>query len=396
MTEKFRVLVAGGGVAALESMLALRALAEERVTIDLVAPEPRFWYRPLSVLEPFRRRRVQGLDLAEVAGRCNACFTLDAVESVRVDDRTARLRGGADLEYDALLVATGARPLAAVPGAFTFRGPADSEGFQGLLAQLEAGSVRRLVFAIPGGVAWPLPAYELALLTASWLRARNVAGVEVALVTPEESALRIFGLTASSAVAELLERAGIELRTSTYPLSADGGRLALLPGGEIPADVVVALPRLEGAPPAGIPHDDGGFVATDGQGRISGIEDVFAAGDVTAFPVKQGGLAAQQADAVAEAIAASAGAELTPQPFRPVLRGLLLTGTARRFLRSELATGQSVADSEALWWPPAKIVGRYLAPFLADYAGVVLSPPADAVPVELDLLSAESGLLPVG
>jgi hypothetical protein len=56
--------------------------------------------------------------------------------------------------------------------------------------------------------------------------------------------------------------------------------------------------------------------------------------------VKQGGLATQQADAVAEAIAARAGAAVTPQPFRPILRGMLLTGESPRYLRTELgATG---------------------------------------------------------
>ncbi len=37
-----RVLIAGGGVAALEATLALRTLAEERVAITLVAPESDF------------------------------------------------------------------------------------------------------------------------------------------------------------------------------------------------------------------------------------------------------------------------------------------------------------------------------------------------------------------
>src|SRR5262249_5119732 len=94
-------------------------------------------------------------------------------------------------------------------------------------------------------------------------------------------------------------------------------------------------------------------------------------GDMTTFPVKQGGIAAQQADVVAAAIAARAGADVVPEPFDPVLRGLLLTGGAPAFLRAELHGGRadtsSVAD-EALWWPPGKIAARYLAPFLASHA----------------------------
>jgi CBS domain-containing protein len=95
-------------------------------------------------------------------------------------------------------------------------------------------------------------------------------------------------------------------------------------------------------------------------------------------------------------IAASTGADLTPQPFRPVLRGLLLTGRRPRYLRHELAGGAgdaSVASPEPLWWPPAKIVGHYLAPFLGAFAGVESAPEApdapDAVPVEVELDAAK-------
>jgi CBS domain-containing protein len=96
---------------------------------------------------------------------------------------------------------------------------------------------------------------------------------------------------------------------------------------------------------------------------------VYAAGDITTFHVKQGGIAAQQAEAAAEAIAAAAGATLVPRPFRPVLRGLLLTGDGPRYLYGERSGGVGQASTEPLWWPPAKIVGRYLAPFLAERVG---------------------------
>ena len=94
---------------------------------------------------------------------------------------------------------------------------------------------------------------------------------------------------------------------------------------------------------------------------------MWAAGDATAFPIKQGGLAAQQAVAAAQAIAAVAGADVTPEPFRPVLRGVLLTGRGRHWIRRDLggADDAGMAERHALWWPPTKIAGRYLAPYLA-------------------------------
>ena len=105
-----------------------------------------------------------------------------------------------------------------------------------------------------------------------------------------------------------------------------------------------------------------GFIGTDAHGRVAGLEGVFAAGDATSFPVKQGGLAAQQADAVAETIAASVGVDIDPQPFRPILRGVLLTGGPPRYLQADIS-GRSGDDStisgEALWWPPDKLAGGH-------------------------------------
>ena len=128
-----------------------------------------------------------------------------------------------------------------------------------------------------------------------------------------------------------------------------------------------------------MPDAGRGFVRTDQHGRVEGREHVYAAGDITTFPLKQGGIATQQADAAAASIAALAGAPIQPRPFRPVLRGLLLTGLSPRFLSASLLDDTSEVDTEALWWPPAKIVGRYLAPFLAEHMGISTAPPPDAL-----------------
>jgi sulfide:quinone oxidoreductase len=123
---------------------------------------------------------------------------------------------------------------------------------------------------------------------------------------------------------------------------------------------------------------------------VRGIEGVFAAGDATAFPIKQGGVAAQQADAVAEAIAYAAGADISPQPFRPILRGTLLTGTVARYLRADIsgtAGDNSMISTEALWWPPNKLCGRYLAPYLSqlDDGADVMPQDEGAIPVDVRL-----------
>ena len=83
-----------------------------------------------------------------------------------------------------------------------------------------------------------------------------------------------------------------------------------------PGRRVIALPSAAHAG-AGLPGDERGFVPVDEHGRVPGLDGVWAAGDCVAYPIKQGGIAAQQADAAADSIAARAGAPVDPQPFRP-------------------------------------------------------------------------------
>ena len=386
----YRVVIAGGGVAALEAALALRELAEERVRLELLAPEPDFWYRPLAVAEPFGVGQPARLALVDFARECEAQVTLGALAAVRSDDHVAVSHAGAELCYDALLIACGAAPRTAVPGAFTFRGPADVPAFARLLETL-GRDVRSLAFAIPVQSTWTLPAYELELLTASHLQSQHVRTVELQLVTPEEHPLGLFGSAASEEIARLLADRGIVLLTRAEAVAFSAGRLELASGDSVQTDAVVALPRLEGIRIDGVPHDSDGFVDADRFGRVSELVDVYAAGDVTSFPIKQGGLAAQQAEAASETIAAAAGARVEPVPFDPVLRGLLLTGGIPRYLRAELVQpGRSEMDALSLWWPPSKIAGKYLAPFLAARHGDLLSAPPGVRAMHIEVgLAAE-------
>jgi sulfide:quinone oxidoreductase len=216
--------------------------------------------------------------------------------------------------------------------------------------------------------------YELALLTAVHL-ADAGADVELTVATPEQRPLQLFGPAASQSVAEQLEAHGIRLWTDTIPSRVEEGFLQFVGTGHIEVDRVVALPRIEGPRLPGVPHDSNGFVPTDAHARVRGVHDVYAAGDLTDFPLKQGGLAAQEADAAAEAIAAAAGANIVPRPFAPVLRGLMLTGLTPRYMETELGSLDSQLDTEPLWWPPAKIAGRYLGPFLAHHLHLAQTAP---------------------
>ena len=371
-SDKLHVLVAGGGVAALEAMVALRKLAGDLVDVELVSPDPDFFYRPLSVAEPFGLGDVLRFDLPALARGCGARHSLGSLVAVHADDRRIWTSRNASFAYDVLLIAIGARPREALPGALTFRGESDVRLVTGLLSDLDRRLVKRVVFALPGGVTWPLPLYELALLTADHLAREGNTEANLTFATPESAPLGLLGSEASDAVAGLLAERGIDLVTDVYPDAFVHGRLRAVPAPSIPADVVVSLPRLRGVPLAGVPQDEEHFVRVDELSRVPGLEDVYAAGDITTFPVKQGGLAAQQADVAAGVIAAAAGADVTPEPFEPVLRGLVLSSSPL-FLRTKLGGGHgevSSADTEALWWPAAKIAARYLSPYLAERAGL--------------------------
>jgi sulfide:quinone oxidoreductase len=389
---RVRVLIAGGGVAALEALLALRALAGDRVAISLMSPEPELVYRPVTVAEAFGRAEAGTYQLADILADQHVSHIVDSL--VRVDPvrHAAMTASNATIPYDALLVATGARTANPLPGALMFGGRAEVPQLRTMLGELVDGTAASVAFTLAREQTWALPLYELALMTASHLRDHG-SDARVMIVTPEDEPLGLFGPPASAAVREMLSAVGIGLRCLALPAGVTHRQLLLAGGGGVPADRVVTLPALEGLRLAGLPADDHGFIPVDAHGRVAGAPDVYAAGDVTTFPFKQGGVAAQEADAAAEAIAQRAGASLEPAAFRPVLRGLLMTAGAPLYLRCEphrLARQATVAidvpspsrsgpaapsaSDQPLWWPPVKVAGRYLAPYLST-ARPVLGPP---------------------
>ena len=364
-----RVVIAGGGVAAIEGMLALRDLAGDRVDITLVAPEEQFTYRPLSVGEPFALGRTLHLPLRTIARDVGAELREDALASVDAAAQSVTLAGGDTLSYDALLVAVGASRIPALPHARTFRGQEDTESVHGLIQDVEGGYSKRIVFVVPAGVAWSLPIYELALMTAQRAWETSMSDVAITVVTPEERPLGVFGPSASDELARMLDEAGITVETSQRAEVPSTGTVVLHPQNRVlEADRIVALPVAVPIRIDGLPRDRDGFIPTDSHGHVRGADDVYAAGDGTWFPVKQGGLACQQADAAAASIAAAAGAAVEPEPFRPVLRGKLMTGSKPLYMRSDIsgtAGDASESSGHTLWWPPGKVAGAYLAPYLA-------------------------------
>jgi sulfide:quinone oxidoreductase len=363
-----RVLVVGGGVAGLEALIALRALAGAAVDLQLLSPGDDFVYRPLEVLEPFDPDAMVRVPWARIVDDQRVTHLADTLHEIELDDHRVTTATGQALRYDLLVLAPGASVRPSLAGAITVGAPGATALLRQLIGRLRAGAMQRVAFVVPPGTTWTLPIYELALLTAGFARRAGV-NPELLLVTAEAQPLEAFGAEASKMVSGLLGERSIRLHTEGLVERRAGGRLWLeLPRG-VRVDRIVALPRLQGPRIAGLRADDDGFLLVDEHGRVRGEDDVYAAGDAIAFPVKQGGLAAQQADAAAAQIAARAGVEVEPRPFEPVLRAMLLTGEAPRFLRRALtaAASDSELSGESPWWPAAKIVGHHLGPYLAAH-----------------------------
>jgi sulfide:quinone oxidoreductase len=354
------VVIVGGGVGALEGLLALQSLAGDRARITVLTAGRHLTYRALSVAEPFGGDPVPHYDWEAIARRRDVRWIQDRLTAVRPEAREIETRDGPPVPYDALLLALGATPEPALPAAVSFGGPRDVLGVTEAIEGLAPGRRHAIAFVAAAGTAWTLPLYELALLTAERARARGL-DLAIELITSEDRPLGVFGTEASAEVGRRLADAGIHLRTGTFVQEVTD------------VDLVIALPRLRGRPIPGLPHDGDGFVPVDGHCRVPGADRVWAVGDMTARPLKQGGLAAQQADVAAADIAARAGAAVAVPVYHPSLRGLLLTGAEPLYLeRTPDAPPASRAASSFLWWPPHKVVGRYMGPYLESLGAPTL------------------------
>jgi sulfide:quinone oxidoreductase len=371
------VVIAGGGVAALETALALHDLAGHRVTLTFVAPTAEFIYRPVAVLEPFVHVAPRRLPLAKVAAELAATFEQDSVAAVDCDRRVLLTGGQRELRYDALVVAVGARTGEVLPGVVAMEVSRMDESLHELIEEIDSGAVRSLAFVAPRST-WPLPAYEVALLVQRHAGERNV-DLEITIITAEQQPLAVFGESVSAGVAGLLADADIQMMVGACVESCSGKLIANPGERELRFDRVVAVPRLAGPAITGLPADADGFLPVNSSCEVTGVERVYAAGDATDFPVKFGGIAAQQADAAAASIASMAGAPIEPRSFDAIVHGVLLSGrkqgslyfTAR--IEGGVALDSRIGETPTWgigetppWSSEAKIAARYLGPYLDE------------------------------
>lgn len=384
--QRPRVVIAGGGIAGLEAALALTDLAGDRAQLTLIAPEPEFVFKPLAVEEPFTYTPAERHDLDPALAAIGVEFVEEALREVDPDAREVVLGDDARLGYDYLFVCVGGRTKGAYEGVETFWSDRSDIPIDKMIGAAHSDPARTLNLIIPPGTTWPLPLYELALLIRRRSEELGMSDLRLRVLTPEQAPLTIFGSVASTAVSELLAAREITIETERYVAQDAGGQLRSSASGEPFAPALsLALPVITGPAIAGLPADPNGFIPVDLNARVQGLEGVYAAGDGTTFPVKQGGIATQLADAGAEHIAAELGAPVEPRPFEPILRGQLITGAESLHIKHELTGGhgEGRASLDYLWWPPQKVGGRYLAAWLGHTTPTDLEPPARSLDVEV-------------
>ena len=371
-----RIVVVGGGVAGLETLLALRTLAGERLELTLVTTQKAFSYRPLAAAPPLGIGRAQPLPLERAAHEMQATLVTDTVEAVDPEHGFVRSASGEAIPYDALVLAYGAKAVPSVANAVTWDERSRPYFLGGLMADIDQGHVQRLAIVIPPGPTRAVRGYELGVVVAR--EASSVsATVETTIVAPSRSALFDLGRRGAKVVSAELRAAGVNLVSpagaevepgqppavvmhSRGPAPEDASTVelprldtrpaaAVEPGtdGFIEADRILALPELRGRAIAGVAADAKGFVDIDDHGRVLGLDQVWAAGDATGSPLKSGAASVAQAGAVAADISAYFGASVE-QPALDSESIEELSGLPRgSFLRSWLAGGTEQVPTAA-------------------------------------------------
>src|SRR5208282_2768200 len=107
--EKLRMIIAGAGVVALETAFALKDLACDQTDVTVLAPNTEFVYRPMTVGEPFAYGPAQRYPLEPIVRDAGAKLLTGELGWVDPDKQTIHTKDGEPIEYDALMLALGAK-----------------------------------------------------------------------------------------------------------------------------------------------------------------------------------------------------------------------------------------------------------------------------------------------
>lgn len=373
----FEVVVCGGGIAGMEAVLRLRRLVGARVKITLLDAGETFSYRALAVREPFEFPRRQHYPFSQIAADLGIRWVQQRLSAVDVASATVRTGPGDVLNYDALLIATGARESSPYPGVYTFSDRTVDEAGR-IVRAVSSGDANSVAFVLAADWGWPLPLYELALMTAH--RAHSLGRrPRLVFITAEPRPLNALGRLMGETVAHALATADIDLHAGVSA-RVPHPHAVIFDDRRAEVEQIVSLPKITGPAIRGLPAGTRWFVAIDQRCVVPSTGGrVFAAGDATDFPVKHGAIAAQQADVAAAGIAHLAGLAARPPPLRPIIRCALLTGQRPLYASAELSDGldwRSTIYEHPPWPLDEKVIADELGPYLrALERKIALRPP---------------------
>lgn len=331
MTNAPRVLVLGGGFAALEAAFLLRMRLHDEVDIRLVSDNDQFVFRPNSIYVPFGADPDSLLvDLHKPLARRDIDFEHGAVAEVDPDKRLVGMADGQRFRYDKLIVATGADTNAEeIPGLAEHAATIwtrDSmldvrRRFEQVSEGARRGEQQRVLFLVPPNNKCSGPLYEIVFMLETWLNRQDAREhVDITWSTYEHGFIQAFGPRLHELVCTEFEERGIDGHTEEVVTEVLPGEVRYADGSSRSFDHVIAFPPYVSAVRyPGLPSDERGFVQTELETRlVTGHDDIYAPGDAGDFPIKQAFLAFLQADAVADHIAAEVSGRSFRQPFDSV------------------------------------------------------------------------------
>ncbi len=328
--EQKNAVIVGGGFGGLEAALYLRQRLGDAAGVTLVSEQPAFVFKPYLTYVPFGLPPEDvRLDLADLARAQSFRFQQGIAHGVDPERRALRV-SGQDLFYDALFLATGATAdPRAMPGlhehALILGREGDMLRPRRALGQLQddvrAGAARRrVVLLVPPGCGWAGALYELAFMLSTWLDWKDArSGVEIMLLTAEQRFMEAFGTSVHEMLQKEMRQRGIGVRRHPRPQRVEKGALVFPEEGRLRYDLLIAAPAHEASVRwEALPTDEHGFLRTEmASRRVVGHPDIYAAGDASDYPVKQGFLALLQADAAAEDWAARVRGQAPAFAFEP-------------------------------------------------------------------------------
>ena len=301
-----RIVILGGGTGGtLAANRLRRSLTPSEATITVVDQDDRHVYQPGLLFLPFGLAHLD--EIVRPRGRQlhrDIDYVQDPIDHVDIGSGRVFLGSGQVLEYDVLVVATGAvlapEETEGLTGggwnerAFTFYDP---EGAVALAEALEWFVGGRLVVnVVEMPIKCPVAPLEFCFLADWFFQQQGIRDkVDLTYVTPLDGAFT--KPVASERLAGMLEERGIELvtefNTGEVDYTDDGGRLVSYDDRDVVFDLAVVIPVHNGAvyvtrsPGLG---DALGFVPVDVHTLQSGASpNVFALGDAAAVPVSKAG-----------------------------------------------------------------------------------------------------------